>query len=259
MSKADFFRVHRTVHRTSAGLVDLPILYEDASNVLALFEADLRGATALLESTGLEPGIVQGNRALVGLSFYEYRRTTVGAYNEVGTAILARRPGERGLLPGLAELLVEPRRRHVGAWVVDLPVTTEAADAAGRELWGYPKFVTPIDFALVGRSFRSVVHDPGGGPPICEIAGSMGPGVPVPALSVLTFSRLGDALVRTPIDVRAPTRAHARGDVTLHVGSSSHRMAAHLRTLGVDGARPKALLVTARLQALLHAGSRARG
>jgi hypothetical protein len=252
-----FFDVERTIHRTSAGLVELPILYFDASNVVALFEADAGGAERLLEGTGLVPTIVRGGRALVGLSFYEYRRTTVGVYNEVGVAIFARPCGERALLPALADLLLPPARRRSGAWVVDLPVTTEAANAAGRELWGYPKFVTSIDFALTGRRFRSTVHDPSGDEAICEIAGEMDGGIRVPSLSLVTFSKLDDTLVRTHVDVRAPTRACRRGDVRLRIGRSSHRMARDLRDLDLDGAHPTMLLVTERFQSLLHAGRKA--
>lgn len=252
----DFFRVPRTLHHTSAGLVELPILYRDASNVVALFEADRRGAERLLEGTGLEPEVGRGDRAMAALAFYEYRDTTVGVYSEVGTAIFARKRGDRGLLPGIAELLIAPRKRRVGGWVVDLPVTTEAANAAGRELWGYPKFVTAIDFSLRGRSVRSAVHLPGREGTICELSGTMGPGSRAPAVSLVTFTQLDGVLVRTHVDVRAKTRAHLRGDVTLRVGSG-HRMAENLRALGLDGARPVLLLVTERFQSLLHAGSRA--
>lgn len=65
MTTEQFFRVPRTVHHTSAGLVELPILYFDASNVIALFEADLRGATQLLEPQGLEPASVRDGKALL--------------------------------------------------------------------------------------------------------------------------------------------------------------------------------------------------
>lgn len=257
MSATDdrFFRVPRTVHRTSAGVVDLPIFYYDASNVVALFEADRTGAEALLAKTGLRPAMVRGDRAWIGLSFYEYRDTTVGIYNEVGSAIFAARDGDEVRLGGLLDFFLAPARRQVGAWVVDLPVTTEAANAAGRELWGYPKFVTQIDFRLIGRSFASTVLDPGG-EEICTLEGTMGAGVRVPALSLVTFSQLDGALVRTHVDVRAPTRAHLPGDVALRVGTSTHRMAENLRTLGLDGARPRALLETDHFQSKLWAGTR---
>lgn len=252
-----FFDVPRSVHRTATGLVDLPILYHDASNVIALFDADRGGAEALLAGTGLVPSMVYGNHAVIGLSFYEYRKTSVGVYNEVGTAIFAVPRGERVWLGGLPDLLIEPRRRHVGAWVVDLPVTTEAANAAGRDLWGYPKFVTRIDFRLQGRSFASTVFDPSG-TPICALEGDLGLSLPVPALSLMTFTQLAGELVRTPVDVRAPTRLHPRSDLVLRLGESDHRMADHLRTLGLDGARPKAVVSTEHFQSKLWAGSRVR-
>lgn len=251
-----FFQVPRTLHRTSAGLVDLPILYFDASNVVSLFEASLEGARHLLEGTGLSPAISPRGRALVGLSFYEYRSTTVGVYNEVGTAVFAQ-VGRASRARLVFDFGLPPARRRTGAWVADLPVTTEAANAAGRELWGYPKFVTSIDFSLEGRSFRSEVHDPRGEHSICTLSGAMGPSVAVPSLSLVTFSRLDGALVRTHIDVRAPSRLCAPGDVTLQVGASEHRMAANLRALGLEGARPKLLLVTERFQSILPAGARA--
>lgn len=252
-----FFEVPRTVHRTSAGLVDLPILYYDASNLIALFDADRGGAEALLAGTGLVPAMVHGNHAVVGLSFYEYRKTTVGVYNEVGTAIFAVKRGEPVRLGGLPDLLQEPRKRNVGAWVVDLPVTTEAANAAGRDLWGYPKFVTRIDFSLGKRGFDSTVYDPSD-TPICALSGSLGLGLPVPALSLVTFTQMSGELVRTHVDVRAPTRLHVRSDLTLRLGNSEHPMAEHLRTLGLDGARPRAVVSTEHFQSILWGGSRAR-
>jgi hypothetical protein len=250
-----FFDVPRTTHQTSAGPVELPILYLEARNVMALFEASLDGVRALLAPAGLEPGVVYAGRALVGMSFYEYTRTSIGPYNEVGTALFAVRHGERGGLRGVAELLLEPRTRRVGAWVADLPVTTEAACAAGCELWGFPKFVTRIDFALTGRRLSSAVFDPSGVDSICTLAGTAGPSTRIPGPSLLTLSRHEGALLRTPVDVRAPTRLHLPGDVRLRLGQSRHRMAEHLRALGLDGAAPRALVITERFQSLLHPGS----
>lgn len=250
----DFLAVPTTTRPTSSGPVELPIRYQDASNIMALFGAPVAGAAALLEESGLEPAIVAGGQALVGLSFYEYRRTSIGDYNEVGTAIFARRPGGPGAVLGLAELLLDPRRRRVGAWVVDLPVTTEAACAAGRELWGYPKFVTGIDFSLSGRELHGRVREPDGEKAICELSGHAGPSVPVPGFSILTYSRLEGELLATPVDVKAPSRVHLPGEVRLRVGPSAHPMAAHLRTLGLDGASPLLLVVTGRFRSLLHAG-----
>jgi hypothetical protein len=254
---AGFFEVERSPVSTSLGPVDLPILYEDASNVVALFGAALPGAAALLEGTGLEPAMIVGGQAIVGLSFYEYRATSIGAYSEVATAIFAKRVGDQPALWGLADLWRDPRKRRVGTWVVDLPVTTELADVGGRELWGFPKFVTRIDFKLGGRDVECAVLAPSGEGLIERLAGTLGPSVRVPPLSLMTLTQLGGRLLRTPIDVRGATRAHLPGSVRLRVGEVRHRMADNLRTLGLDGSAPGLLLVTEHFQSILHAGSNA--
>lgn len=253
-----FLAAPQTAHDTSAGLVDLPILYHDATNVVALFSADQSGAERLLADTGLRPALTLRGRALVALSFYEYRHTSVGPYDEVGTAIFAVRDDEPAPLLGPLDLYRPPRRRRLGVWVVDLPVTTGMANAAGREIWGYPKFVTRIDFLRSGPRFSCAVAAPEGGSALCALEGTMGRGVAAPPLSVMTYSALRGALIRTTIDVRGPTRAHAPGSLRLDVGPSRHRMAENLRALGLERATPKLVLVNDRFRAKLHAGERVR-
>lgn len=254
MTHDRFFEVPRTVQVTSEGPVELPIFYRDVSNVIALFLVPRDRAARMLDGSGLVPGLTLGDRAVVALSFYEYRDTSVGVYNEVGTAIFALREGEPHPLRARADLLLPPAWRRGGAWVVDLPVTTAAANAAGREIWGYPKFVTGITFDLAERRFASTVLDPNGRDEIVTLAGTLGRGVPAPPLSLVTLSRLDGALVRTHVDVRGRQSARAAGSVRLRVGASAHRMAANLRALDLDGARPFVVMTTDRFQSKLHEG-----
>jgi hypothetical protein len=245
----------------------LPILYYDASNVVALFSASATGAERLLRGTGLVPelGVLgDGTSALAALAFYQYRDTSLGAYHEVGTAILAR-PRDararqlRGPL-GLAELFAPMRWRTTGLFVVDLPVTTAAADAAGRDIWGYPKFVTDISFLLRGRDVESTVYEPGPTSgahhaPIVTLRGQAGPGVRVPSPSLVTYTMLDGRLLRTCIDVRGSMNLRFAGSVKLEVGPCAHRMAENLRTLGLARARPAWVLETDRFQSRLPAGA----
>jgi hypothetical protein len=262
-----FFEVPRTTRATSGGPVDLPILYYDASNVVALFRASRAGAEALLEGTGLRPQLGRDGQAMVALSFYEYRRTSVGVYNEVGTAILALPRDARQSPLGVAEMLAPARWRTSGAFVVDLPVTTALANAAGREIWGYPKFVTDISFRLSGRDVESVVYEPGSEASaqtrrrrIVALSGRMGPGLPAPPPGVTTYSVLQRTLMKTLIDVRGRVTMRAPGSVGLEIGQSAHPMARNLRTLGlgglVDGGRstPDLIIETDRFQSILPAG-----
>lgn len=251
-----FFDVPRTTCATSEGPVTLPILYYDVRNVVGLFAVPIAKARDVLAGTGLEPVTAGRKRAVVGLSFYEYRRTTVGVYNEVGTAIFCVREGEPTTSIAFADVLRSPAARALGVYVVDLPVTTAVAHAAGREIWGYPKFVTPISFRLEGREVDLGVEDPGGAGDICRLRGRLGRGVPAPPLSLVTYTHLHGVLLRTHIDVRGAVRVRASGSVRLHVGGSKHVMADRLRALGLEDARPFLTMVTDRFQSILHAGVR---
>jgi hypothetical protein len=249
-----FFQVPYTGHATSEGEVRLPIAYYDVSNVVAMFWGDRAGAERIVNAAGLELALTRGDKALVALSFYQYRRTTVGVYNEVGVAVFCVPPGRRPSRLGAAELYAPLSWRTVGAYVVDLPVTTAAANAAGRELWGYPKFITEIPFHLAGREVDSAVLAPGDGSPLCQLAGTMGRGVPVPPMSLVTYTRLDGALIRTQVRVRGRANLRSPGTTRLRVGTASHPMAANLRTLGLADARPFSVLETTRFQSLLYAG-----
>src|SRR5262245_744097 len=135
-----FARVRQKPFTTSGGTCDLPILYRDASQLGLFFRIDLERARALLRDTTVEPWPILG-AAMGAIYAWEYRDSTVGTYNEVGLGIQARRRGTR---PSLARLGLDVRAQDdQGIWVVSLPVTTEAARAAGVEIWGYPKYVTP--------------------------------------------------------------------------------------------------------------------
>jgi len=255
MKRNTFFDVPRSVQQTSEGPVELPILYRDVANVLALFLVPHEGAEELLAGTGLVPDGTVGRRVLVALSFYEYRSTSIGIYNEVGTAIFARMASEKPRMLAVADAFLPVALRRNAAWVVDLPVTTAAANAAGREIWGYPKFVTDISFRLQGRNVETSVRDPGGTDDIVTLSGELGRGVPAPPIDLVTYTRLNNQLIRTHIDVRGWQTLHAPGSVRLRVGASEHRMAKNLRTLGLENAAPIAITTTDRFQSKLPAGT----
>jgi hypothetical protein len=171
----DFLDVPQKKTRTTKGPVGLPILYRDASVLQAFFVVDGAKATDILQGTGLKPMLTRG-RGLAGLVFFEYRDTSIGPYNEVGLA-LACHSGE-GTQPGILRDFLRPsRKREIGFHVLDLPVTTEAACAAGKEIWGYPKFVTDLPVEFGKGSFKGTVADPRAKAQICTLDGdySFGP------------------------------------------------------------------------------------
>lgn len=253
-----FFQVPRTTFTTAQGPVELPILYYDTSALYAFFLPARERVAALLAGTSLVPALTVGNRALAALACFEYRDTSVGVYNEVGLAVAVCRRGEetpwRGW-PDLLRTLRQPEQRRVAFHILDLPVTTAAANAAGREIWGYPKFVTDIPFRLSGRDFHCQVMSPGTRVPVMELAGRLGASVPVAPLSLTLLSYRDDALVRATVNARGATRLALPGSLRLSVGDTTHPMAQHLLALGLEQAAPVAAMWTHAFQSRLNAGA----
>ncbi|HEX7977442.1 MAG TPA: acetoacetate decarboxylase family protein [Gemmatimonadaceae bacterium] len=192
----------------SAGTLDVPVRYRDGSQVLALYRVGLDRVRALLPDDTLEPVTLAG-RALAVITAFEYRDTTVGAYNEVAVGFYVRRRGTH--VSGVRAMLDPGRARDAGFWVAALPVTSELARAAGAELWGYPKYVTPIDTRFTPKRVR--VEIPGE----LVMEHSSGTGLRVAGLPIVTFTRCGHELLRTHIDVFHRVRLGGARSVRLDI------------------------------------------
>lgn len=249
-----FFDVPKTITTTTEGEVPLPICYFDASHYMALFRVDAARAAAKLQDVPLEPVLVS-RKALAILSFFKYRDTALGPYHEVGLALLVTRQGQAQALGSLSELLQQTRNESLGSYVLDLPVSTPLAKAAGCEIWGYPKFVTQLPIELEANHFQAQVLDPDGRL-ILDLAGERGHVLPeeVPGMALVTYSMHGGRMLRTRVETRAMCRTSGGGSLKLAIGDSPHRMAKNLADLGLDGQTPKLLQTTEDFQSLLFGG-----
>lgn len=246
-----YFDVPQHFHPTREGDVGLPILYYNTAAVFASFLVDRDLAQQLLPPELSAVAIAPG-KAIATVAFFQYVDSSVGPYNEMGLALSARPAAASGfrdtaaLHPGTSIL--------PGMYVVDLPVTTKAALAAGREIWGYPKIVTPIDFQLRGPELSCAVRDTDGSTLLCRLEGRAGLALALAPPNLLTYTRLDGRLLRTAIDLRGRMRHAGRGSVRLDCGTSDHPLSQHLRQLGLQGAAPLMVQYGQGLQALLPAG-----
>lgn len=215
----------------------LPIRYFDVQCLVATFLAAPDRASELLVDAGLQPVLQEDGRAVVDLYCIEYRRTDIGPYNEVGLTIRAKAPGDP----------------IAASYVAHLPVTTAIANQAGREIWGYNKFVAAIDVNSEGKAFSTVLRD-SGNDIICTLEGTRAASAPAPATDILTFSLHEGRLIKTVIRVLTPSVASSGGSFLFKVGPSSHPMTSSLRRIGLDGARPVLIHYTDPFQALLFPG-----
>jgi len=254
MKKEAFFEVPRTILTTSIGDVELPVLYYEVSNLTFLFATDFERVANKLRPFGLIPGLKWGKQAVVGLGFYEYRKTSIGPYNEVGLAIPALMEYERRPISSWLDMYSSLNTRRTGLLIIDLPVTTEIAWACGCELWGYPKFITNIPFQWNYNSFNGQVMDPESQNQIVTVSGKLGWGIPGPPMSMLLFSQLNDKMLSSKVNVRGAVRVSLKGSIRLQIGDSDHVMAKNLRDLGLDNSQPLMTMSTQRFQSRLNLG-----
>ena len=215
----------------------LPIRYFDVQCLVAAFLVAPDRASELLVDAGLQPVLQEDGRATIDLYCIEYRKTDIGPYNEVGLTVRAKAPGD----PIAAN------------YVVHLPVTTAGANRAGREIWGYNKFVAAIDVNNEGKTFSTVLRD-SDHDIICALEGARGASIPAPATDILTFSLHHGRLIKTVIRVLTPSLASSGDSFVFKVGTSRHPMTSNLLTVALDGARPVLIHYTDPFQALLFPG-----
>ncbi|REJ94399.1 MAG: hypothetical protein DWQ35_08350 [Planctomycetota bacterium] len=258
-----------TTATTSAGPVSLPIQYRDGLAATALYQVEIEQARQLLGDQRLKP-VERDGQATTTLTFYDYRDTSIGPYREVSLALLVALADGTG-------------NESMGFRILDLPVTTAIAEAAGREIWGYPKFQAEIQVESRISGFLGLLQDPSG-ETICQLSGQPGERIreAVEGHDVVTYSSglsgdtvrrhvkppgeggpesharssrpPGERLLATQIDVDCCYDVFAPGTLSLELGSSPHPMAARLRELGLHQRKPARWQVSDNFRAQLGAG-----
>lgn len=257
--KDAFFQVATHPKQISTGPMHVPVRYFDASSLIAFFMVDYAKASALVNVPGIEVVQMTENKALFALAFYEYRSLTDGApYNEVGACIVVQPTGMQPAKHSLMELSLPPDRRQTGMHILHLPVTTQDACAAGCELWGYPKFVTAINFNLNDKKFTGqVMHPDNPQAPLLSLTGKLSMGLPAPWADLVLYSSLNDQLIRATANTRTLDGATfaTAGSLKLSLDLvSGHPMAETLNRLDLDGTSPISATYTHSLQLRLNEG-----
>ena len=196
--------------------VSFPVEVRDASMASATFLVPRAGVAALLPP-GLAPVVVARRWAVLALVVVDYRDTDLGAYHEIGTCFLVQG----------------------GAYIHRLPVDGDFTMRMGRELWGFPKWLTTSELSIDGASATCHLMD--GDEHILTLA-SRGLPKALPGTRETTmhaFSYADGIVRRTPWTMRH-TGARPRPGGTTVVLGERHPMAQELRSLGL----PKRAVLT---------------
>ena len=253
MTNDSFFDYPQTVFNSSQGEVKLPIFYYDVSAVLVFYTADYQNVQQLLSPLNLTAARFFNGKAMVGFAFYEYRKTDVGPYNEVGLASAIYAPDRLRPACSLMHLKKNVDKRRVGFYIHHLPVTTAIANAAGREIYGFPKFVTDLPFELSDSRFKGLVKDEQGRT-IVSMEGKVKKGIKQAGFDLLLYSFLDDKLLRTVVDVKAKFNTFFFPDWQLSLGDSPHPMRETIEKMGIAGKKPLIVQTTQNFKSRLHGG-----
>jgi len=239
----------------STGTMDLPIRYTDATVINTFFEADRSAVEAKLAGTPFELAVLNGDRTIIGLGFFEYRTCTIDTYVEAGIIIPVVKIGDPLPADWFFDMLLPPLDRKMGFYVLHIPADSEVAVAAGIEIWGFNKILTTIDFSYLDSTINATIHDPDSGNNILTFSGTFGISIPTPSVSSLLYSVYNDAPMKTINHATGTYNTIISYDLLLALGSSSHAMAQNLRDMGVDGAAPTLVTVSTDYQSILYLGN----
>lgn len=139
-----------------------PMVYTHARHFTAVWSIPVDQARALLPaSPRIQPVRLTPDRAAFGVFAFDYRRSGLGAYRELGVAIpvIVDRDAPP-LLPALVDAVAPGRYRGLGMFVLELPVDHDRACEGGIQLYGLPKVVGRADMSMrEGHGHIRMVHE----------------------------------------------------------------------------------------------------
>jgi len=109
----------------------VPIRYYRVDCFFAGYSANYKKIKEIMPSERLKPVRILPGRGIVGLVALEYITNDIGPYGEFAVCV-----------PSTCK---HQGKTYAGIYIHRLPVTTDLACAAGRHVWGFPKFVCDMD------------------------------------------------------------------------------------------------------------------
>ncbi|MFH2066142.1 MAG: acetoacetate decarboxylase family protein [Pseudomonadota bacterium] len=255
--KKNFFDIPRTYYTTSHTKTQVPMFFYKMAARIVNYFIDYDRVVPKLQGTGLKPCRFFKNKAMVSLTFFNYQEVTIGGYDEVVISIMVYPESLCEPSHPLATILLVKKGdwwRNLGSYVLEMPVTSPAARAAGREIWGFPKFLTTIPYDLSGNYFEFSVNDPDMGQSIVEVKGEMGPGFSTKAFDFVSFNNYEDTIFKVVTEVNGNMKNGICKKIEVKAGPGEHRMTKNIRDLGLENAKPFAIMSSDNLQTCLKPG-----
>jgi hypothetical protein len=214
--------------------VAAPVEVRQAAQWSVQYLVPAHAAQRLVDPSGLEVTGPLPGRALMALAVCRYDDTDLDPYHEVAVSFVVRRH-DAPPLTSHRQRLGEFRSGEIGAYIHRLPVDQPFSCAAGRQIWGFPKWVASITIdgeagPGPGRS-GVIVRLVDDGVHVLSLGLSGGGRLRLPSQAPPSYSFADGVLRRTTWTTASEGTAGRPGGATLVLGD--HPMAAELRSLGL--------------------------
>jgi hypothetical protein len=222
--------------------VTVPVEVRSATMVQASWLVPATAAQNIIEYSGLRVVRMMGTLAMCSIAAVQYTDNDLGPYNEIAVAFVVE--------PHDGASAGSPIGGDVTTFIHKLPVNQSFTCEAGRDVWGFPKWVADISFTQRGRKTEAVLIDDD--ELVLGLSVSRSP-VPMPAraLEMSCYSFRDGVLRRTPWTNRVADARISPAGARLELGTR-HPMAVELRSLGLPR-RPIMSMSVGRLGATFGA------
>lgn len=137
----------------------LPVEIRLARTDFAAFWVPVGPVAELIAGTGLVPAQPAPGKAVVTLIAAKYLDGDLGPYNEAGLAVMVRPHDSRPVSTG--RNVAGFWRGEARAYIHELPVNQEFTLRAGRDIWGFPKWMADIGIEHGRRSTTCTLAEGG--------------------------------------------------------------------------------------------------
>ncbi|MGH9079591.1 MAG: acetoacetate decarboxylase family protein, partial [Acidimicrobiales bacterium] len=212
-----------------------PVEVRRAAQWSVQYLVPVAAAQRIVSPTGLEVTVPVPGRALMALAVCRYDDTDLDPYHEVAVSFVVRRHDAPAAASG-ARRLRELATGAIGVYIHQLPVDQEFSCAAGRDIWGFPKWVGSIEIdepvtratgSGTGMSARLVDGDTH----VLTLSVAAGGRLRLPAQAPPTYSFADGVLRRTTWTIEVEATNGRIGGARLTLGD--HPVADELRSLGL--------------------------
>ncbi|MEN9883234.1 MAG: hypothetical protein RLZZ420_451 [Bacteroidota bacterium] len=214
-----------------------PVKFEDVHYIASLYTANSEKVNTLLNGTGLKAGLHFFGKPTVALGLINYKKSDLGAYNEIILSIPVVQQHEKTGWANWIDLYANFDKRKGGQYIIHIPVTTQVSVDAGRTLWGYPKTLLPIIHNFESGGINTLLLNEVN-KPLITVKGNTAFEIPIPAMPLMTYSFLNDTLLKTTVDISCRMKCKINSGLTIHVADLDHPIGKSIRELGIDNKKP---------------------